>query len=158
MREQHYDWWWWGVPWEILDPWRPPDAPVILLRSRAWEWAFLVFLIPQCGQSGIRLIWVSGPAQASLRPVGISHQPLCWWAWGQLKEDAIIITHLITDPCYVGATHNCEPCNNNKFLEKYLSWRGIVLLQREKWCMLYLIYQKLLRISNISPCLYRLCL
>ena len=43
----------------------------------------------------------------TLRPVGISHQALCWWARGQLKEDAIIITHLITDPCYAGATHNC---------------------------------------------------
>ncbi len=151
--------WEWGDPWEfeILETWWPPDAAVILLRSRAWEWAFLVFLIPQCGQSGIRLIWVFRPG--ALRSVGISNQPLCWWARGQLKEDAIIITHLITDPCYAGATHNCAaPVITTSFYRNIYPQPDEAVLQRRERCMFYLIYQKLLRISNISPCLYRLCL
>ena len=44
----------------------------------------------------------------TLRPVGISIQQSALFrrARGQLKEDAIIITHLITDPyCYGMATH-----------------------------------------------------
>ena len=123
----------------------------------AWEWAFLVFLIPQCGQSGIRLIWVFRPG--ALRSVGISNQPLCWWARGQLKEDAIIITHLITDPCYAGATHNCAaPVITTSFYRNIYPQPDEAVLQRRERCMFYLIYQKLLRISNISPCLYRLCL